>query len=95
MTSSSITIQWGPMDCIHHNGDIKGYSVRYGVQGSASTQSMNISGGTAIEISITGLNSATNYSIEVAAINSAGIGVYSSPMNAITPCKQFRKHPLN
>jgi len=31
--SSSITVQWGAVDCIHRNGDITGYSVQYGVQG--------------------------------------------------------------
>ena len=42
-TSSSITVQWGAVDCIHHNGDITGYSVLYGVQGSESTQTMSVS----------------------------------------------------
>ena len=30
VTPSSITVQWGPVDCIHRNGDITGYSVQYG-----------------------------------------------------------------
>ena len=33
---------------------------------------------------ITGLSSATNYSIEVAAVNSAGFGNYSDPINHLT-----------
>ena len=79
VTSTTITVQWGAVDCIHHNGDITGYSVRYGVQGSGSTQTRNVSGGDTRQTTIPGLNPSTNYSIQVAAVNSAGIGVYSMP----------------
>ena len=84
MTSSSITVQWEAVDCIHRNGDITGYSVRYGVQGSGSTQTESVSGGAATEATISGLAAATNYSIAVAAVNSAGTGVYSDPQSAMT-----------
>ena len=80
VTSSSITVQWGAVDCIHRNGDITGYSVRYGVQGSVSTQTVSVSGGGATMTTVSGLESSTTYSIEVAAVNSAGIGVYSTPL---------------
>ena len=72
------------MDCIHRNGDITGYSVQYGVEGSGSTQTMNVPGGNTTETTISGLNSATTYSIEVAAVNSAGTGDYSNTISAIT-----------
>ena len=88
--SSSITVQWGPVDCIHHNGDITGYSVRYGVHGSGSTQALGISGGATTEITIFGLDCAATYSIEVAAVNSAGTGVYSNAMSLITEGIIFR-----
>ena len=84
VTSSSITVQWGAMDCIHRNGDITGYSVRYGVRGSGSTQLESVSGGGAIETIITGLTRSTTYSIEVAAVNIAGTGVFSSVVIAET-----------
>ena len=84
MTSSNVSVQWESVVCIHRNGDITGYSVRYGVQGNGSTQTMNVSGDTTTETTITGLNSATNYSIEVAAVNSAGTGDYSNSISAIT-----------
>ena len=77
MTSSSITVQWGAVDCIHRNGDITGYSVGYELQGSGSTQTMSVSGGNVTETTLFGLTPSTTYSIEVAAVNSAGIGVYS------------------
>ena len=75
VTSSSITVQWGAVPCIHRNGDITGYSVQYGVVGSESTQTMFVSGAT--EASITDLVESRTYTIEVAAVNDVGIGVYS------------------
>ena len=67
------------MNCIHRNGDITGYSVRYMVQGSTITQYVNISGGATFQATIFGAGSGTAYTIEVAAISSAGVGVYSIP----------------
>ena len=80
-TFSSITVQWGAVDCIHRNGDITGYSVRYGVQGSGAgdrtveVASGDSSGGMYL---ISGLSVAAVYTIEVVAVNSAGTGVYST-----------------
>ena len=84
MTSSSITVQWEAVDCIHRNGDITGYSVRYGVQGSGSTQTVSVSGGGATQTTISGLTPSTTYSIEVAAVNSAGTGMYSDAVADLT-----------
>ena len=83
-TLSSITVQWGAVDCIHRNGDITGYSVRYGVQGSGSTQTESVSGGATTEATISGLTPSTNYSIEVAAVNSVGVGSYSNSITVET-----------
>ena len=64
--------------------------MRYGVQGSAEGDrtvvmvSGDSSGGMDM---ISGLTAATNYSIEVAAVNSAGTGVYSDPLSVITDSK--------
>ena len=84
ITSSTIILQWGPVTCIDRNGDITGYSVRYGVQGNGSPQTVNVSGGATTGFNITGLSPASNYSVEVAARNGAGIGVYSAPEFVIT-----------
>ena len=81
VTSSSITVQWEAVDCIHRNGDITGYSVRYGEEGSGSTQTVNT---TVTEATIHGLMSFTNYSIQVAAENSAGSGDYTDPITVET-----------
>ena len=78
MTSSSITVQWGAVDCSHRNGDITDYSVRYGVQ------TMSVSGGGATQTIISGLTASTEYSIQVAAVNSAGTGVYSDAIMQLT-----------
>ena len=84
VTFSSITVQWGPVNCIQRNGDITGYSVRYGIQGDGNTLTMSVSGGGETETIIPGLQSSTNYSIEVAAVNNADIGIYSSPEHQLT-----------
>ena len=74
VTSSSITVQWGPVDCIHRNGDITGYSVRYG------SENMSVSGDSSGGMYvISGLMPSTTYSIQVAAQTSAGPGTYSTP----------------
>ena len=87
VTSSSITVKWGPVDCIHRNGDITGYLVRYGVQGSGSTQTMSVTGGAITETTITGQTPSTTYSIEVAAVNTINTGEYSVPLSVITEGK--------
>ena len=84
VTSSSITVQWGAVDCIHRNGDITDYSVRYGVQGNGSTQTVNVSGSGATMRQVSGLTASTEYSIEVAAVNSAGAGDYSNATMQLT-----------
>ena len=99
-TSTTIAVQWGAVDCIHHNGDITGYSVQYGVVGSGSTQTMSVSGGSVTEATISSLMSSTTYSIQVAAVNSAGSGVYSdllivqteSECNPTHRCSEFHSY---
>ena len=52
---------------------------------------MSVSGGSVTEATISGLTPSTTYSIEVAAVNSAGTGVYSSPpITAMTDSEQYR-----
>ena len=83
VTFSSITIQWGAVDCIHRNGDITGYSVRYGVQGSGEgdrTVEMASGDSSGGMYQISGLSAATVYTIEVAAVNNAGTGFSSTPI---------------
>ena len=81
VTSSTITVQWGEVPCIHQNGVITGYSVKYEVMGSGDTMTMAAS---VNETTIDNLMSSTTYSIQVAAVNSEGTGVYSDPITATT-----------
>ena len=84
MTSSSINIQWGAVDCIDRNGNITGHVVKYWVQGSGSTQTVSVSGGGSTQTIISGLIPSTEYSIEVAAVNGAGTGVFSNAIMQLT-----------
>ena len=83
-SSSTITVQWGSVPCIHQNGAITGYSVQYGMEGSGSTQMLAVNGADMTQTTIENLMSSTTYSIEVAAVNNAGTGVYSDPINEET-----------
>ena len=77
VTSSSITVHWGAVPCIHRNGNITGYSVQYGVLGSGSILVISVSGGSVTQVTISNLISSTFYSIQVAAVNSEGTGISS------------------
>ena len=78
VTSSSITVQWETVVCIQHIEKITGYSVSCEREGSETVQTMIVSGDSATEATISGLNSSTVYTIKVAAINSVSVGEYSS-----------------
>ena len=86
-SSTAINVQWGPVDpCIHKNGAITGYSVRYGEVG-ASEGERNVKMATEDQMTILlcGLTKETVYTVEVAAETSAGTGVYSDPITIQTP----------
>ena len=84
VTSSTISVQWGSVPCIHQNGDITGYSVQYEVMGSGNTQTMPVSGAGTTQTTISGLIPSTTYSIELAAVNNDLIGQYSTGETALT-----------
>ena len=69
--SYSITLQWETVPCEHRNGDITGYSVKYGVMGSLGNEYktvMNITGAGVTEATIFNLMLSTNYSIQIAVV---------------------------
>ena len=93
VTSTTITIQWGKVNCKHHNGRIIGYSVRYGPQNNLNT-TLSISGESVNMTTISNLRASTTYEIEVATVNSAGTGAFSpvliahtQPSECILMCK--------
>ena len=84
---TTITVQWGVVECNHTNGEITGYSVRYGEVGD-SERSVERVGAGERELTLSLLSPAV-YTIEVAAVNNAGIGVYSTSLRAKTEGKFF------
>ena len=87
--STNITVHWEAVDCIDHNGEIIGYSLRY--RGNGSAENISVSGNSdGGKETITGLSAAMLYTVEVAAETSAGTGVYSDPLTvetAVSSCK--------
>ncbi|CAI8033621.1 Receptor-type tyrosine-protein phosphatase delta [Geodia barretti] len=91
-SSTSIIVQWGPVECRHQNGEITGYWVRYGEEGS-SEEARNVqmvsgdsSGGMT---TVSGLTRETVYTVQVTAVTSSGTGVYSDPLIIKTPDDVF------
>ena len=82
LTSTTITLQWDVIDCIHRNGEISGYSVR--VQWGSSDMIRVVTVGSVRETTITGLHPSTEYYISMAAMNHVGTGVYSDNVIVIT-----------
>ena len=74
VTSSSITVQWWAVPCIHRNGDITGYRIR--AMTSGGNDRIEIVGDVR-ESTISGLTLSTEYTVSVAAVNSQGTGPYS------------------
>ena len=75
VTSSTISVQWGSVPCIHQNGDITGYSVQYGLMGSGQKLvTISVSGGSKTEATLSNLTAETSYWITVAAVNTNGTG---------------------
>ena len=58
--------------------------MQYAVQGKGSTQTVNISGEATNQTTLTELDASTTYCIKIAAVNSAGTGVYSDVIFAVT-----------
>uniref|UniRef100_W5UH46 Protein sidekick-2 n=1 Tax=Ictalurus punctatus TaxID=7998 RepID=W5UH46_ICTPU len=77
-TNSSIMIQWQPPPENQQNGALQGYIIRYRLTGlPVDIQYKNISNPEVTNLLLEDLIIWTNYEIEVAAYNGAGLGVYS------------------
>ena len=81
VTANSITVQWGEVPCLHRNGEITGYTVVARTSGVV-VKSVDVDDGR--EAIVTGLNPNTQYSVSVAAVNSAGPGP-ATIINVETP----------
>ena len=82
MSSTAITVQWGPVPCIEQNGDITGYTVRV-LESGEMERVEDV--GDVNEVTISDLTPFTTYSIQVAAVNSEGTGPYSDLIIIDTP----------
>ncbi|PWA21587.1 hypothetical protein CCH79_00003262, partial [Gambusia affinis] len=77
-TNQSIMIQWQPPPESHQNGILRGYIVRYRLTGlPVDYQLKNISSPDVTTLLLEDLIIWTNYEIEVAAYNGAGLGIFS------------------
>ena len=74
------------MACIERNGVIDNYIVRFGPEGGVQSERTVQSGGIGVPGTHTasGLNPFTNYSFEVAAVNSAGTGPFTATLTVET-----------
>ena len=85
VTSSSITLKWGPVECIHQNGDITGYFLQYSETGNTNIKTLIfVPGASVTEATITNLVSSTKYEISISATNSEGTGPSSKTLLAQT-----------
>ena len=74
VTSRNITVTWNTIECIQRNGIITGYTVVFQEQGEA-----NVPGNTVDRtFSAGGLTPGTVYTFQVAGVNDAGTGVFST-----------------
>ena len=74
ITATSISLRWEEVPCLHRNGEITGYTV---LVGNGRANRLVEVAGDLRETNISGLAPSTEYTIQVAALNSAGIGSYS------------------
>ena len=83
VTPNSATVQWGEVTCPQRNGEITDYTVTATKSGGMEEGTANV-GGDARQATISGLTPSTEYSVQVAAVNMAGTGPYSSPITIMT-----------
>ena len=77
-TSTSITIEWDMVECIDRNGEITGYTVKYGLVTEV------VSGTNQREFSAVGLIPSSHYTFQVTPNSNQGNGVLSESVQGMT-----------
>ena len=77
VTTSSITVQWEEVPCLHRNGEITGYTIVARTGMIDITEFVN---GDARSATVSGLKPSTQYTVLVAAVNGAGTSEPTSIM---------------
>ena len=75
ITPNSITAQWREVECLGRNGVITGYTIR--VKRNGVVEGRIEVGDDVLEATVPGLTPSTTYSVQVAAVNSAGTGPFT------------------
>ena len=87
ITSTNIAIAWDAVNCTERNSNITGYVVRYTPPSTSGTDSVMVAGtgDTGGTVTIDELTPSTQYSIQVAAVNSDGsVGLAAASLNVNT-----------
>ena len=72
---ASLMVTWQPPPLIDQNGPLTGYAITYQRIGYIDIMNVSVNG---THFKISGLSPFVNYSVSVAAINTDGIGVFST-----------------
>ncbi len=80
ITFRSITVTWDTITCIERNGIITSYTVEFGPSGNTTMRT----GITELTFTANGLTPYTNYTFQVAGVNSVNTGIYSNILTITT-----------
>ena len=87
ISSTNIIVAWDAVNCTERNSNITGYVVRYTPPSTSGNGSVMVAGrgDAGGMVTIDGLTPSTQYSIQVAAVNSNGsVGVPTAPLSMNT-----------
>ena len=87
VTSSSISFQWGSVECIHRNGLVTGYSINYRVQDSSGSTTALVTVDSPSDggmYTIIDLEPSVTYSVKIAAVNTIGTATIMASLDVLT-----------
>ena len=87
VTYSSVSFQWGSVECIHRNGLITGYSINYRVQDSSERTTVLVTVDSPSDgrmYTIINLEPSVTYTVEIAAVNTIGTATNTTGVAVLT-----------